>query len=286
MYWAGLSEEDRLFVLEGAPATGPASGSSAVATRDTTKWNMNENIRLALCLFETFHEAGGISFLSYFRERRERVNLDLDEKVADEQLTKVFNDPTMHWSYPDIDAVAKFDPHMHSQVCFSRTAVDVSTRVLFLRAEVQNWSEAFTRSGERGIVEWDWSVHPIAEVIYKVDPSAIQCMTSCIVSGGLPAGLAEVGLPQRREAETTSEVTGTESTGIDDQAELCSSVPTSRGRTSSQSSGSHKKRRVTNENEQALDVDRFDRLANSLEVFASSVNRLAETLASRQTGGP
>lgn len=145
-----------------------------------------------------------------------------------------------------------------------------------------------TRSGERRIVEWDWSVHPIAEVVYKVDPSAIQCLTSCVLSGGLPAELAEVGLPQHHDtqATVTSETAGAESTGLDDQVDSVSTESTSRGRASSQSSANRKKRHTSDGTEQTLDGDRFDRLVNSLEVFASPVNRLAESLAARQTSGP
>lgn len=268
-----LSAEDRLFVSEGPTVAGSVeSGQATSSARDIQKWNMNENIRLALCLFETFHEGGGVTFLSFFRERRGRVNLDLDEGVAEEQLTKVFNDPTKRWSYPEIEAIAKFDPH--SQICMTRSAVDVSRRVAFLRGEVQEWSEAFTRSGERGIVEWDWSVHPIAEVIYKVDPSAVQCMTSCVVSGGLPPQMAEIGLP-RHDQDDMSEITES----VDDQTELCSS----HSRTSCPSSSSRKRKRVPRENVQPAEEERFDRLANSLEVFASSINRLAESLVSRQS---
>src|SRR3546814_3508990 len=47
--------------------------------------------------------------------------------------------------------------------------------------------ENFRRSGQAGLVEWDWSVNPIAEVFYKTDPSTIQCLTTTAVTeDGLP----------------------------------------------------------------------------------------------------
>lgn len=181
-HFSALNEEQRNYVFNAVG--GPGANHSSIAPASTGKWSMGELLRLALCMLECCEVAGGISFLQFFREERTRANLNLSMQHVEAALATIFNDPTRRWNHPTVLALQRFNVH---ELVIPRRGDELRQKLSVLMQDVNSWHENFTRSGQHGIAFWDWTPNPIAELFFKIEPGAIQTLTTSIVgTDGLP----------------------------------------------------------------------------------------------------
>jgi hypothetical protein len=188
-----LSEAELSFVLTGA---GEFENSDELVTAlpspgsASNRWTTAESLRLARCLLEPCIDAGGITYLSFFREGRSRANLNLSGEHVLIKLAELYNDRqrTSSWrtQHAQIEALARFN----IDTVPSRSPKELRDKFSLVYKEVNDWHSSFTKSGGAGLEYWDWTVHPVAELIMKIDPPAIQVIcTGMVAEDGLPAVL-------------------------------------------------------------------------------------------------
>lgn len=188
------------------------------------RWTKNEEIRLICCLLDEYDREGS-SFLEYFKRPPSRAELNASKAPAEAALAERFNDQTLTWPQLTwITALKTFDPTKLEKLHLPRQADDIMRRFKGeLAMQVKAFVAAFKQSGKNRIDLWEWGHHPVAEVVYKTEPTLLQLLTGSMLQVGegmLSVKNAELGFShvQADESEGTyseADAQDEESTGTD-----------------------------------------------------------------------
>lgn len=180
------------------------------------RWTKNEDIRLTCCLLDSSDPiTEGATFLEYFRCPRTRADLDRDRTAAENNFAEIFNDMHKSWdSFSSFKPYQAYDPTLLPALHLPRSSMDVMRRYKGeLTSQVKAFISAYKQSGRGRMEEWNFERHPVAALIYNVQPDLLQLLVGAIVTKNASANSPlrvlsyELGTPSSSTSSTPLTVT-------------------------------------------------------------------------------
>lgn len=167
---------------------------SLAGSTSRANWTKAEDVRLLLCLLDDSQAVSdGQTLIEYFRYERPRDQLDKGYQAGEAVLAQLFNDSDKYFPREEsVVALQRFNPNpttdegegdaRNQQLHLPRPQSAIVRRFKNdIMAQIKGWFACFNVSGRGRFDEWDWSRHPVAEVLCRLRRDLLQLFVSAIV---------------------------------------------------------------------------------------------------------